>query len=219
MKAAAKANGGPLTQAQFIGGKRRGGITRKGRCSRIGRGQAVASRLKQQATERGPGQRQRRVVVKARIVRPEVGSGAAGAHLRYLQRDGTTRDGERGQLYGPERDREDGRAFVERGEGDRHSFRLIVAPEDGDRLADVRGFTRDVMAQMETDLGTRLDWVAVDHFNTGHPHSHVVIRGKDDTGKDLIIAQDYVTDGVRIRAQERVTLEWGRRPIWSCGRN
>jgi hypothetical protein len=191
MKAAARANGGPLTHAQITGGKRRGGVSGKGRCSRIGRGQAVAGRLKRQAAERSPGQRQRRVVVKARIVRHRVGSGAAGAHLRYLQRDRTTRDGERGQLYGPERDREDGRAFVERGAGDRHSFRMIVAPEDGDRLSDLRGFTRDVMAQMEADLGTKVDWVAVDHYNTGHPHSHLVIRGKDDLGKDLIIAQDY----------------------------
>jgi type IV secretory pathway VirD2 relaxase len=65
------------------------------------------------------------------------------------------------------------------------------------------------MSQMEADLGTKLDWVAVDHFNTGYPHSHVVIRGKDDLGKDLIIAQDYITDGVRLRAQERATLELG----------
>jgi type IV secretory pathway VirD2 relaxase len=129
--------------------------------------------------------------------------------LRYLERDGTTRDRERGWLYGPERDREDRRAFVERCEGDRHSFRLIVAPEDGNRLSDLHDFTRDVMAQMETDLGTKLDWVAVDHFNTGHPHSHVVIRGKDDIGNDLIIAQDYITDGMRLRAEERATWELG----------
>ena len=209
MKAAAKANGGPLTQAQSSGGQPRRRASGKGRCSRIGRGQAVADRLKRQAAERSPGQRQRRVVVKARIVRHRIGSGAAGAHLRYLQRDGTTRDGERGRLYGSERDQQDGRAFVERGEGDRHSFRMIVAPEDGERLSDLRGFTRDVMAQMEADLGTKLEWVAVDHYNTGHPHSHVVVRGKDDLGKDLIIAQDYITDGVRLRAQERATLELG----------
>lgn len=151
----------------------------------------------------------RRVVIKARIVRLKVGSRAALAHLSYLQRDGTTRDGGRGQLYGPDSDGVDRRAFVERGQGDRHQFRFIVAPEDGDRLSDLRGFTRDVMRQMEQDLGTRLDWVAVDHFNTGHPHSHVVIRGKDDLGKDLIIAQDYITDGMRLRAQERATLELG----------
>jgi type IV secretory pathway VirD2 relaxase len=210
MKAATKANSGPLSHRQIGGGKRPAGGAGKGRCSRIGRGQAVASQLKLQAAERGSGQRQRRVVVKARIVRHKLGNGAAGAHLRYLQRDGTTRDGERGQLYGAEQDREDARAFVERGEGDRHSFRFIVAPEDGDRLSDLRGFTRDVMSQMEEDLGTKLDWVAVDHYNTGHPHSHIVIRGKDDLGKDLIIAQDYITDGVRIRAQERATLELGQ---------
>ena len=98
---------------------------------------------------------------------------------------------------------------MERGREDRHQFRFIVAPEDGDRLTDLRGFTRDVMGQMEQDLGTELEWVAVDHFNTGHPHSHVVIRGKDETGKDLIIAQDYITDGVRLRAQDRATLELG----------
>jgi type IV secretory pathway VirD2 relaxase len=207
LRAAAKANGGPVTPAQMRSGPRRGGALKKGRCSRIGRGQKVADALKRQAAQGGA--RQRRVIVKARIVRHKLGSGAAGAHLRYLERDGTTRDGGRGQLYGPETDHAERGAFAERGESDRHSFRFIVAPEDGDRLEDLRGFTRDVMAQMEADLGTKLDWVAVDHFNTGHPHSHVVIRGKDDAGKDLIIAQDYITDGVRLRAQERATLELG----------
>jgi type IV secretory pathway VirD2 relaxase len=212
MKAAAKANGGPLTPVRSRGGSRgSSGSTRarKGRCSRIGRGQAAADRLKFAAGQRGPGQRMRRVIVKARIVRLKIGSRAALAHLTYLQRDGTTRDGGRGQLYGPDSDRVDGRALVERSQGDRHQFRFIVAPEDGDRLSDLRGFTRDVMRQMEEDLGTRIDWVAVDHFNTGHPHSHVVIRGRDDLDKDLIIAQDYITDGLRLRAQERATLELG----------
>ena len=110
---------------------------------------------------------------------------------------------------GSETDAADGKEFVERGREDRHQFRFIVAPEDGDQLTDLRGFTSDVMRQMAQDLGTKLDWVAVDHFNTGHPHSHVVIRGKDETGKDLIVAQDYITDGVRLRAQERATLELG----------
>ena len=212
MRSAIKANGGPLKLAEMRGEPRRGSArkrARKGRCCRIGRGQAVADRLKLAAAERGPGQRMRRVVVKARIVRLKVGSRAADAHLRYLQRDGTTRDGERGRLYGAETEAADGKAFTERGREDRHQFRFIIAPEDGDCLSDLRGFTRDVMRQMEEDLGTRLDWVAVDHFNTGHPHSHVIVRGRDDQGKDLIIAQDYITDGVRMRAQERATLELG----------
>jgi type IV secretory pathway VirD2 relaxase len=182
-----------------------------GRCSRIGRGQDVANVLKHRASRRqAAGQRSRRVVVKARIVRLRRGGQAAGAHLRYLVRDGVTRGGEAARLYGAETDAADGAEFTERGAGDRHQFRFIVAPEDGAELSDLRSCTRELMDQMERDLGTRLDWVAVDHFNTGHPHSHVVVRGKDDRGGDLIIAQDYITAGLRHRAEDLVTLELGQ---------
>ena len=209
MAATATANGGPLRAS--IQGRRPSGAVqgrpRKGRCCRIGRGQGAADRLKFLAGERALGERMRRVVIKARIVR--LGSRGADAHVRYLQRDGTTRDSEPGRLYGAETDEANGKAFIERGREDRHQFRFIVAPEDGDKLSDLRAFTRDVMRQMEKDLGTGLDWVAVDHFNTGHPHSHVIVRGRDDLGKDLIIAQDYITDGMRLRAQHLATLELG----------
>jgi hypothetical protein len=46
-------------------------------------------------------------------------------------------------------------------------------------------------------------------FNTGHPHTHVVIRGRDDQGRDLVIARDYIGHGVRARAQGLITLELG----------
>ena len=103
----------------------------------------------------------------------------------------------------------DGKAFTERGESDRHQFRFIVAPEDSNELVDLKPFVRDLMRQMESDLGTQLDWVAADHFNTGHPHSHIVVRGKDDQGKDLVIARDYIAHGIRARASELVTRELG----------
>jgi hypothetical protein len=207
LKAAAKAKGAALTPAEFSsragagqssGRKRRGPGARrprKGKCSRIGRGQSAADRLRRSVERRGPGERLRRVVVKAHIARLKLGSRKADAHLRYLQREGTTRDGGRGTLYGPDTDQADGKDFLDRGREDRHQFRFIIAPEDGDRIEDLRSFTRDVMQQMQEDLGTKLDWVAIDHFNTGHPHSHVLIRGKEESGKDLIIAQDYITDG------------------------
>jgi len=152
----------------------------------------------------------RRVVVKARFVRAAGKGGRAAAHLRYIQRDGTSRDGERGQLYSGTQDRADGAAFLERGADDRHQFRFIVAPEDGAELSDLTGFTRDLMGQVEQDLGTQLDWVAVNHFNTGHPHVHVVVNGRDELGGDLIINGDYIAHGVRERASELVTLELGQ---------
>jgi type IV secretory pathway VirD2 relaxase len=152
----------------------------------------------------------RRVIVKARYTRQRAGDlGAARAHLRYIQRDGVTREGMPGHVYDASSDDSDVDAFLGRSERDPHQFRFIVSPEDSPRLCDLKLFIRDLMSHMEQDLGTKLDWVAVDHFNTGHPHSHVVIRGKDEHGEDLVIARDYISHGVRARAQALVTLELG----------
>jgi type IV secretory pathway VirD2 relaxase len=152
----------------------------------------------------------RRVIVRARYSRQRAGDvGAARAHLRYIQRDGTTRAGEPGRLYDAHGDDPDAGAFLERSENDPHQFRFIVSAEDSPRLRDLKPFVRDLMRQMEQDLDTKLDWVAVDHFNTGHPHTHIVIRGRDDQGRDLVMAHDYIGHGVRARAQSLVTLELG----------
>src|SRR5262249_13345199 len=81
--------------------------------------------------------------------------------------------------------------------------------DEGARLSDLKPFIRDLVAQMERDLATELDWVAVDHFNTGHPHTHIVVRGRDDQGHDLVMARDYISHGVRARPQSLITLELG----------
>ena len=103
------------------------------------------------------------------------------------------------------------RAFAERCEDDRHHFRFIVSPEDAADMSDLKGFTRDLMRQVEKDLGTKLDWVGVDHWNTDNPHVHVILRGRADDGKDLVIARDYISQGMRARAQDLVTQELGPR--------
>ncbi len=174
----------------------------------IGRGCGVGRVLA--SRDRYAAYRSRRVVVKTRIVKLQ-GKGLAGAqrHLRYLQRDGVTREGEAGALYDAGSDRADGKAFLQRGTGDRHQFRVIVSAEDSEEYDDLKGFTRRLMRQMESDLGTKLDWVAVDHHNTGHPHTHIVVRGKDARDKDLIIARDYVSYGMRERAAEIVAFDLG----------
>ncbi|MGZ2432664.1 type IV secretory pathway VirD2 relaxase [Rhizobium redzepovicii] len=151
----------------------------------------------------------RRVVIKTRYVQGAGKNGKSAAHLRYIQRDGTSREGERGQLYSAGADRADGAAFVERGADDRHQFRFIVSPDDGADLSDLTAYTRDLMAQVETDLGTRLDWVAVNHHNTGHPHVHVIVRGTDELGENLVINGDYLANGIRERASDLATLELG----------
>jgi type IV secretory pathway VirD2 relaxase len=200
-------------------GRARTGVAKSGRFNARGRGARLVATFPREhgwtLTEGGMRFRSRRVIVKARVAKMRgSGSKAAYAHLRYLQREGVTLDGERGRLYSSFRDDMDGSQFLDRGQDDRHQFRLIVAPEDGAELGDLRHFTRQLMMQMERDLQTQLDWVAVDHHNTGHPHSHIVIRGITEDGKILNIAGDYIAHGIRHRANEIVTLELGMQSEW-----
>jgi type IV secretory pathway VirD2 relaxase len=193
---------------------RAGGLRAVGRKrftgARIGRGSGTGALLGSRTVGRAG---HRRAVVKARVVRlgPK-GLARARAHLRYLQRDSTARDGGRAEFYSAGEGRSiDAKEFLERGAGDRHQFRFIVASEDGAEYEDMKPLIRRWMKQTEHDLGTKLDWVAIDHFNTGHPHSHVVVRGKDDRGQDLVIARDYMAHGLRTRAAELVDLDLGPR--------
>jgi type IV secretory pathway VirD2 relaxase len=178
---------------------------------RIGRGVAAGHML---AARSHPFAkfRARRVVVKVNIARMKgQGVGAAKAHVNYIQRDGVNRDGSPGRLYDATSDDADGKAFMERSENDRHQFRLIVSPEDADELGELKAFTREFMKRAEHDLATKLDWIAVDHFNTDNPHIHIVIRGREPGGKDLVIARDYITQGFRRRASEIAEEELGPR--------
>ena len=186
-----------------MGGKAGGKTTGKAPGSRLGRGHVAARFTGQSLTAHS-----RRATVKVRLVYLQQASGKSTVqHLRYIEREGVDRQGGQGRAYGAITDEADTAAFDERGRGDRHQFRVIVSPEAAEQLEDLRTYTRHLMGRMEADLGTRLDWVAVDHWNTDNPHTHVVLRGKDDTGKDLIISQDYITRGMRERAMELAT-EW-----------
>jgi type IV secretory pathway VirD2 relaxase len=184
--------------------KRSGGSSGR---STFGRGRRAALSL----ASRSPG---RRVAVMARIVRHRIGRfrfAPLSKHVAYLKRDGVTRDGADARMFDAASDDADTKAFAERCEEDRHHFRFTVSPEDADQLADLRAFTRELMGDAERDLGTGLDWVAVEHWNTDNPHVHVLVRGRADDGQDLVVSRDYISNGLRARAAERVTLEMGPR--------
>ena len=186
-----------------------GGTSGRRGTGRHGRGRIALLRMR-------ANQGRRRVLVKARIVRHKGTRFAAAPlarHIAYLKRDGVTRDGHDADLFGAGDGPVDGDGFAERCTDDRHHFRFIVSPEDVGEMSDVRAFTRELMADMATDLDTKLDWVAVDHWNTDNPHIHILLRGKADDGRDLVIDKDYIREGMRSRAEERVTLELGPRTI------
>lgn len=148
-----------------------------------------------------------RVVVKVLVSRHR-GRGAArsaalGAHLAYLGRAGAGADGARAEYFDGDTDRRNVEGLAEAWRNDRHHFRLIISPEHGDRLANLRDYTREVMRRVAADLGEPdLTWAGVCHYDTDQPHAHVLVRGRRADGRDLVIPRDYVAYGLRARAQE-----------------
>jgi type IV secretory pathway VirD2 relaxase len=152
----------------------------------------------------------RRVVIKARVVRlTAYGAKAAALHLRYIERDGVEKDGSNGVLYGPDGPVER-KTFEEPRLREKHQFRLIVSPEDAGEL-DLTAYVRRLMTRVEQDLGRKVEWAAVNHHDTGHPHAHVVVRGVDRAGQELRFERSYIASGMRWRAQEIATQELGPR--------
>lgn len=200
-----------IAQALAAAKKAGAGVSRSGRIvsgnrSRFGRGQRASIQANRLLTARSRG-----TVIKARVVRHSARAAPLATHLNYLRREGVTRDGEKAHLFGPGGDDANPKAFAERCQDDRHHFRFIVSPDDAADMADLRSFTRDLVTQMEKDLDTRLDWVAVDHWNTEHPHVHLIVRGVRDDGQDLVISRDYIKEGMRDRARDLITQELGPR--------
>ena len=173
-----------------------------------------------------------RVTVKAFVGRHGGPGGARAAgqavarHLRYLAREashehGATQDHGAGlevgdehpgaepvdaRFYGPEGqlERDAVHASCGRWEHDRHHFRLIISPEHGDRIEDLEGYVRSVMKDLAADLREPgLDWVAINHHDTGHPHAHVLIRGRRASGQNLVIPRRVISHGIRQRAEYR----------------
>ena len=152
----------------------------------------------------------RRVVIKSRIVKMSItGRTAALLHIKYIERNGVEKDGSAGKLYSKDQVKSfDKTDFTRPIANEKNQFRFIVSPEDGHEL-DLTDFTKKMMQQVEKDLGRKLEWAAVNHYNTDNPHVHIVVRGIDKAGDQVTIPPKYIAEGMRFRAQEIVTDELG----------
>ncbi|HLK80742.1 MAG TPA: DUF3363 domain-containing protein [Xanthobacteraceae bacterium] len=187
----------------------------------LGKHSARASRdtgpLKTQLLSRGaitagqPRAYLQRSVVKVSYSR-NTKSASWAAHGRYLARDGAQRPGEKGLGFNADRDDLNLAKLLGGWQkaGDERLFRVIVSPENGARL-DLREHARELVAQMERDLNTRLEWAAIDHHNTDNPHLHLLIRGRDEHGRPLSIDRGYIQSGIRTRSAEIASRELGLR--------
>jgi type IV secretory pathway VirD2 relaxase len=135
------------------------------------------------------------------------------AHGRYIARASATHEGDPGAVGF--NTREESVDIAARLEGwqkanDERFWKLIASPEFGDR-ADLKRLTRDLMSRMERDLGTPLEWVAVAHYNTEHPHVHLALRGVGAEGRPVRLSRDYVRLGIREIAEDLCTRQLGYR--------
>jgi type IV secretory pathway VirD2 relaxase len=152
----------------------------------------------------------RRVIVKARVVKNTAyGKKANALHLSYIEREGVEKDGSKGHLYGSDSNFNQ-EHFKREIEGEKHQFRFIVSPEDAHQI-ELTDYTRELMKAIEHDLETKLEWAAVNHYNTDNPHTHIVVRGLDDADKELRISKNFMSHGFRHRACELMNNELGLR--------
>jgi type IV secretory pathway VirD2 relaxase len=169
------------------------------------------------------GSRAQRVIVKTHIARHKSGKARGGLtrHASYLGRDSASADGKPGVFYDASREGVSARQQVAEWASDRHHFRVIISPERGAEIPDMTAYVREVMARVEKDLvaagaiekGTKLEWIAINHHNTDNPHAHVVLRGRQENGQDLVIPRAYLAHGMRGRASEVATELLGERTI------
>ena len=152
----------------------------------------------------------RRSVVKASFRRNRHNGGWL-AHARYLARENAQRANERGLGFDASREDLDVIATVSNWErGDKLMWSFIVSPEDAEHI-DLRAHVRDLVAEMERDLESRLEWVAVDHHNTDDTHVHLLLRGVREDGRPLEIDREYLKHGVRELSERLIERELGSR--------
>jgi hypothetical protein len=164
----------------------------------------------------------RKSVVKASYVRNAKGRRFSGtkmmAHARYLEQGHGHEKGHKESGFDAQHEcvnvSHTARNWVLA--KDRLHWRLILSPDDVERI-DLRQHAREVMAQMEKDLGTKLTWVAIEHDNTDHRHVHIMLRGVrqecDRNGKCLPLTMDreYVSRGIREISEGLIERQLGPR--------
>jgi hypothetical protein len=107
-----------------------------------------------------------------------------GNHLKYLQyRDRAEQESRADRLFfNAQQEGLNWRPVAkeimqEERAGDIYFHRMVFAPADDEPVPDWQAWTRALMSDLEKRLGKSLNWYAVHHQNTAHPHMHVIMRG------------------------------------------
>lgn len=121
---------------------------------------------------------------------------------RYLQREGAGKDGERPVLFGDDKEIYKDRMVAK-------NFRIFLSPGKTDISQQV--LTRTFMKKLELQTGYKFTWLAASHYNTAHPHTHILINGLDKEGRDVFFRRDLIKTIMRDTAMDICTSLAGER--------
>jgi type IV secretory pathway VirD2 relaxase len=76
---------------------------------------------------------------------------------------------------------------------------------------DMQQLARGVMPGVEQEIGAGVEWIAVAHYNTGHPHVHIAMRAIDRKGREIRLPKEFVKHGIRRIAEDWCTQQLGYR--------
>jgi hypothetical protein len=120
----------------------------------------------------------------------------------YLVLEGKGIDGGRPELYGT-----DSTEYRNNMVG--KNFRIFLSPQS-DKI-DLQDLSKNFIKRLEQQTGYTLYWQAANHYDTAHPHAHLLINGKDKSGKEVAFPRDVVKTFMREYARNLCTAQIGRR--------
>jgi hypothetical protein len=172
---------------------------------RLPKGRLSAYRPSFRRAGRAPSGAMQRVSVKTYFFPPEKRAGT----IIYMKQEGKGRDGQTPELF-----TEAGKNIEDTLNGEyaaeERIYKIILSPENGDQL-DMEQYTRDFMKGLEQSEGRQFKWAAAVHYDTEHPHAHILIRGADENEKDVSFSRDTIKFGMRGQASRLATMELGHR--------
>lgn len=180
------------------------------RTARLRTGQRTASGGSRGAAT----QFQRRAIVNVRYSNSRV-KGSWKAHGRYLERENAA--GQKGSHEHERLDSQEDRSLHAIADqwhkaGDARMFKIIISPEDG-ASTDFMAASRDMIRALEQRTGEQLEWAGIVHRNTEHPHAHIILRGRSQSGSPLFIQPKVIREVLRDEVQRSLTRQLGPRTV------
>jgi hypothetical protein len=126
----------------------------------------------------------------------------------YLPQENKNRVKEKPELFNTDIADKDYLDEYSRAMTGRH-FKFIISPESP--RVDIPALVKTLVKRMEKITGYSFYWMAAVHTDTDHPHTHLLINGKDRDGKTVDFTNLFITQTMREMSRQICTELIGKR--------